>query len=304
MAQPKPPAFQPVHSTNTPSGQPLPPSKNTRANEEIAYQNNPFVVALDGISAVFAYAKSIGIILVVLSVLSVVGNAASSAVDVLHDSKDKPAAVSATDTSPLDDQQVVTLMVTVGVVLLAVSIVVFLIGSFLKGIGDASSAAASNQTTLSLKQAIAMVARRFPGYLLLQLLIMIKLILWSLLFFVPAIIMSVRYSLAGTAYFAREMKANEALKHSVLITKDAWFTTVASFGLFNLVTLGILSGLVQTSVQGILFRQFDAYQAAGKSKPGPHGLSIAFFILCILLMLLGLFLLFALLVFSFAQLAG
>lgn len=288
MAQPLPPSFQPAHPTNKhTSGQPLPPSQHGVDHKETDYQNNPFIVALDGISGVFKYAKSIAIILIVLSILGFLGNAASSVADVLtQESQEQTAAsISTPEASPLNETQVISLIAAIGAILIIATIIVFIISSFIKGIGDAAAAATANQKEITFGQAVSTTLRRFPGYLLLQLLIAVKLFLWSLLLIVPAIVMSVRYSLAGTAYFARDMKATEALKYSTAITKDGWFTTFASMGLFNVVTLGLLSGLSQIGTQSILFRQFDIYHTKNQQKPGPHGLSIAFFVICVLLVL-------------------
>lgn len=276
MSQPTPPSFQPAHPTNTPSGQPLPPTL-TAASSDNSYQNNPFTLALEGIGSLFTYVKPIAIALLVVGLLTFAGNAASTAADIY--TANNPEATPSAETSGGDFDM--SLLIVTGLIVFAVSVVVFIIVAIFKGAGEVAAAAAANQEKLSFGQTFSRLFARLPGYLLLQLLIIIKVLGWTLLFIIPGIVMSIRYSLAGTAYFARNMSAGQALRHSVSITKGGWITTFGSLGLFNLVTLGALPLLVQTGVQSALFRQFDAYAQKGLQKPGPHGLSIAYLILCL-----------------------
>lgn len=294
MTQPTPPPFHAGQDVAlAASGQPLPPSADTQATE---YQNNPFTIALDGISGVFTYVKVVGIILVVLSVLGVLGNAASSVYDLATNSQEsKPAHTSTTDTpdnSPAaSNEQLLGIFLIAGVFGLAAVIIVGLIATVFTGIRDVSAAAVANKEKISFGEVLSRLFQRFGGYLWLQILMNVKIFLWLLLFIIPGIIMAVRYSLAGTAFFARNMKANQALQHSTSITKNGWMTTFAAQGFFNLITLGLISGLVDLGSRAVLFRQFDAYATAGKQKPGAHLLSILFFagyVLIVLLILAGL----------------
>lgn len=182
-------------------------------------------------------------------------------------------------------EQIVAIIAVFGGIFLVFTLVSFVVSAIFNGLRDVAAAAIAKQQSVSFGEAFTILFSRFGGYLWLQALITIKVLLWSLLFVIPGIIMAVRYSLAGTAFFARDMKANEALAHSTSITKGAWLTTVASYGLLNLITLGVISVLVETGARGTLFRQFDAYQTAGIRKPSPHGLTIGYFVLLVLFLL-------------------
>lgn len=308
MDQPTPPPFKPspaatTDTAATPTGQPLPPSSSAPST---AYQNNPFFVAVDGISAFFKYAKTIAIIFTVLSVLGVLSNIASSIPDALNNMNPESSQANESMASPFTGpnfahDQIVGIAIVVGSIIFVMGIVILLVAAIINGMRDVSAAAIAKQTELSFGNAVKTLARRFPGYLWLQVMIAVKVFLWSLLLVVPGVIMSIRYSLAGTAYFARDMKAGEALKHSTTITKGAWFTTFSSIGLFNLITLGFIQLLIEPSARGILFRQYDAYDQAHTKKPGAHWLSIAYFVLTILLAIVFLFLLAALFTFSAAN---
>lgn len=280
-------AVNPKSGLVTPTGQPLPPKGDSE------HKNNPFTIAIDGIGALFTYAKSIAIVIVVLSVLGWLGNAASSAADVLYNND---YSTSQEDTMPFEfpaadtdynPETIGTVLAVLGVVFLVVLFFILIASFVIYGVTDVAAAAASQHKKVTFGQACSQLFKRFPGYIGLRLLVFVKVFLWSLLFIVPGIIMSVRYSLAGTAYFAKGMKASEAINYSTKITKDNWMTTFASFGWFNLVTLGAVQMLVQTGAQALLFRQFDEIeQSSGRQKLATHALSIVFTVLYFVLIAL------------------
>lgn len=303
MAQPTPPEFKPTthkktapHAHKSKTGQPLPPIENQTI---VAYENNPFTIAASGIDGLFKYAKVLAIIMLVLSLFGIFGNAIPAAFD--HGSyqpEPTPTPAEPVASPSLSPEQVIALVAVVGGIAFVAIAIGFLVSAIFTGLRDVSAAAVTNQKPVSFGEACTVLFSRFGGYLWLQVLIVVKVFLWSLLLVVPGVIMAVRYSLAGTAFFAQNMKASDALAHSTRITKGGWFTTVASYGLFNLITLGLISVLIDTGVRGILLRQFTAYDAAGVRKPSPHGLTIAYFAFLIFVVLAGLGMLVALAAFA------
>ena len=285
MAQPIPPQTVGGDTNTSGGGQPLPP---TEAGET-AYENNPFKVAIRGIEGLFHYAKTIAIIMLVLSIIGVLSNAVSNANDTLNpQSETSPlwGGEGAGTSSDPDMAGFLTLLLAAGSIILIFTIVVWIVAIIINGIRDVSAAAVANRKKITLGEAFSALFKRLGGYVWLQILIMVKVLLWSLLFIVPGVIMAIRYSLAGTAFFARDMKAGQALKHSIEITKGGWITTFASYGFFNIVTLGFISALIDTGSRSILFRQFDAYHRSNTPKPSAHALSIVFLALLILLIVL------------------
>ena len=289
-----PPPFKAAEpdTKTTSTGQPLPP--NTADASE--YKNNPFTIAIDGINSLFKYAQPIAILLVVLSVIGVLANAASSAADVIYgdtstSSYESDSIESMSSSSDYSAESITAVLAILGTAFLVVFVIILIASVILYGISDVAAAAAANRRKVTFGEVFSQLFKRLPGYIGLRLLVAVKIFLWSLLFVIPGIIMSVRYSLAGTAYFARNMKATEAIGYSTKITKGGWMTTFASFGWFNLVTLGFIQGLIQAGAQAILFRQFDQLEQAGQQKPGAHGLSIAFTVLLAILsvLLIGVF---------------
>lgn len=287
MNQPTPPPFQSATSHAAPttsSGQPLPPT-----SIDVEYIRNPFSIAIEGIRSLFRFAKPVAIIFLILTVASAVTNFATSAADLAQKYYTTEESASLYDENALpkfdgisSDQLAATFVVLGGIFL--IFFVTFIIATIIiNGLRDVATAAAVNNQKISLGQAFSRLFKRLPGYIGLSLLVGVKIFLWSLLFIIPGIVMAVRYSLAGTAYFARDMKATDAIRYSTKITKDGWMTTFASYGWLNIVTLGFIQLLVQPGAQIQLFRQFDHLEQNGGNKPGAHGLSIAYVVLFFLL---------------------
>lgn len=292
--QTQPPFAAPSKTTpqtvnkHTETGQPIPPSDSTTQ-----YPNNPFRIAIEGVQSIFTYAKPVAILLLVLSVLFGLtsftsntyntinpGGAASS--DTQTNSDYKATPISMGDIS-ITSEDIAAIILIGGFIIFVVTVLLLVISAIFTGVGDVAAAAAVNRKTVTLKEALTTLLGRFPSYLWLIVLVAVKTFLWSLLFIIPGIIMSVRYSLAGTAFFSRNMKPNEAIKYSTQITKGGWITLFASQTLPNIVTLGFVQLLVQPGVYAELFRQYDHCHTHNEVKPKVHIVSIIYLIALILI---------------------
>lgn len=266
------------------------------------YENNPFFIGLNGIKLLFAKAQSVAIFAIVLCVLGFVGNTVANIVDLTtnystNDSKyshdlrtidGTPAPVEATpDTNPfasVDPSIIVIIVVAVVLVLL----VVLLFSLWLYGTLEYTGAQLALDKEVHLKDALLVSAKRLGSYLWLNVLVFIKIFLWSLLLIVPGFIMAIRYSLSGTVFFAENKKSSAAIKRSLELTKGAWFTTFAAYGLWNLITFSQVTALLQPGTSAVLYRQLRDVTDANKSKPDAHWLSwltffvpIAFFVIIV-----------------------
>lgn len=244
------------------------------------YQNNPFFVAIDGIKLLFKHALSVAIFLIVLAVLASSSQSVSTVVDIQNgvltntpeeqQAQDKAAAEAFMSTvSHLTSQE----WAAIAMAAIAVLLIVMIVGVIIGGINDYTAAQLAKNKQTTLGEALKAVIARFPSYLWLHILIGIKVLLWSLLFIIPGIIMSVRYSLAGTAFFHDNKRGNNAIKYSLALTKGAWLTTFASLSFFNLITFGLLQPILQPGIQAVLYRQYTAYDTTKMEKPAAHGLS-------------------------------
>jgi hypothetical protein len=222
------------------------------------YENNPFTVAIQGLNLLFDKAKSVAILLLVLSILGFFGNFTRGSGD--HTSSRPDFTI---------PNWTVGEWAMIGGAVLIVALAAIFIGSMLSGISAYTSARIARGHTVTLNEAFHAVLDRFFSYIWLQIIIVVKTLLWSLLLIVPGIIMSVRYSLANVAFFDKELNGNAAVQESLRLTKGSWLTTFASQVLFNIVTLGVISSLVTGGAKAVLYRQFSRSDA----KPPAHVLS-------------------------------
>ncbi len=249
------------------------------------YNNNPFTIAVNGLTLVFNSARGIFFLFLGLSVAQFYSSPGSSEDEVKEQVNSIGHVVSGWSAS---DWALAT--GTIAIIVLAVAMITALFG----GVTSYTSAQMAKGKNVSIGEAFHVAFERLWSYLWLQILITIKLLLWTLLFIVPGIIMSVRYSLAGVAFFDEDkhLRGNAAIKESIRLTKNAWITTYGAFTLFNLTTLYVIGNLVNIGVAATLYRQ---YQAVGDKKPKPHPLSwIALALPFILFVVLFTFFFFAL----------
>ena len=243
---------------------------STPTKKHPVYQNNPFTIATDGLSLLFKLAQPIAILAIVLSVLNMFGGFSGNFdADYSQKNSSDPIAEINHQFSSIPMEAWIIIGLIGGVLLLGFII----IGTFVSGMIDYTAAQLANNKKVTFSEAFTAVAKRFFGYLWLQIWVGIKIFLWSLLLIVPGIIMAVRYSLAGPAFFRHNLSADAAIEHSSTITKGAWLTTFASFGLFNIITFGLIEYLLKPGTSGLLLRQYDAYNDVKMQKPAAHGLS-------------------------------
>lgn len=243
--------------------------KNTATKSiPASYINNPFYIASEGLGVWFAKARNVALFLLIVSGLLMVHG-----------------GLSGNPSMPLPSEQVSAPAVTPGVVVpfepalnvvfiilpLLILLAATLIFTAISGISAYAAAEASHGRSVGLKQAWRATRERFGNFFWLQVLTVVKVLLWSLLLIVPGIIMAVRYSLANIAFFDKKLSPRDALRESVMLTDRSWTTTFAAQVFFNLITLGIIEPLVTMSAKTVLYRQLTAYR--GTDKPAPDTLS-------------------------------
>ena len=221
------------------------------------YENNPFFIATSGITLLFNFARGVAYMLFVLSIIGLFGNIFN------------PNGSS--DTNPFqnwDMSQWLLLVVAASIIGLAL----VMVGALFGGVNAYTSARLSQGEEVSIREAFRESFDKLWSFIWLEIIIFVKVLLWSLLLIVPGIIMAVRYSLASVAFFDdnKNLRGNDAIKESLRLTRGAWITTYATKALFNIITLGVISSIVSTGSNAILYRQ---YQHVGNKKPAAHWLS-------------------------------
>lgn len=254
-------------------------------SKEIQHTSNPLKLAVDGTKSLFQKAPMVAIVLVIFSALSArIGS---------NDSATPPAGGPPVAGSPELDATMIVFFVIFGLIVL---FGVLILGSILTGISSYTAAEIAKGREVSFKQAARATFDRLWSFVGLQLLIIVKVLLWALLFIVPGIIMAVRYSLANLSFFddEKKLKGNAAIKDSIVLTKDAWVTTFGTQAFFNIITLGLITPLIDTGSKLALYQQFTALEKTGAPKPKAHTLSYVAIAISVVLAIIALGLLVAL----------
>ncbi len=270
-------------------------------NQEIPYENNPFYIGLNGLKLLFANAQSVAIYAVVLSIAFFVLNSISNIIEAVNSTTMSESEIKSRESADfvaVQDffAQEPGRIAVAGVIAASAFFLIIVVMMWLYGALEYTGARLAKGEKVELKTALKETGKELASYIWLYIIVFVKVLLWSLLFIIPGIIMAVRYSLAGTAFFAEGKRGNAAVKRSLELTKGAWFTTYAGSGLWNLITFGAITWLIQPGVNAILFSQLSQTTDARQTKPPAHWLSwLTFFIplAFVVLIIVPLFLLMA-----------
>lgn len=235
-----------------------------KSKQPVEYQNNPFYIALDGLKLLFKNAQSVAILLVVLCAVGLVGNMVPDASYSTDDSRMFQGGMPSIEPG---------MIAIVAIIIATIAFAIIVFYTIVYAIMGHTAAKLADDKTTTLDVALKDGFSNFWGFLWLIILMYIKLVLWTLLFVIPGIYMSIRYSMATVAYFAEGKRGNDAIKRSLELTGGAWLTTFASQSLFNLMTLGVLQPLLTPGTDGVLYRQLKHYTDTKQKKPNAHWLS-------------------------------
>ncbi|HEX8390487.1 MAG TPA: hypothetical protein VF597_03645 [Candidatus Saccharimonadales bacterium] len=269
------------------------------------YENNPFMLAVHGIDLFFKRALPVAIAVLVLAALNLASSGISSIPTGFSGNDNQPtpstetaapasgapqSVLAASDTNALNSfmefirNVPAWVWATIAIVGLLVLILGFFISVIYRGVLDVTAARLAKGQTTDLSEAFGGLFRQFWAYAWLRVIVGVKVFLWSLLLIIPGFIMSVRYSLAGTAFFSDGLRGNAAIARSSALTKGAWLTTYASQNILNLISGYAVAGLIQPGANALLFRQLTDVEG---DKPKAHLLSWLTLIVPIVLVLIG-----------------
>lgn len=241
------------------------------ASSRTDYINNPFTIAVRGLNLLFLNAQNVAIFLIILAVLNYLPNA-----------RQTPASTQGTMPSLEAVIAALPVIITVAAIVL---VVLLIVAAIINGICGYTIARISHGQTVTFSDAIKGTFARFGDVVWLQFLMAIKLLGWTLLGIVPGFIMTIRYTFAMPVLFDKDLTGNAAIKQSIALSRRSWITTFGGLTVFNIITFGIISPLIQTASSAILYRQFNA--VPNDERPAPHGLSIAVLVITIMAVTLG-----------------
>lgn len=239
----------------------------TKKSKKLSYENNPFFVATNGITLLFNLAQGVAVMLIIFSAVSFI-----TRVVVPDGSSDSSSTNSVGSIGEAFQGWNISEWLLLAFVVGIIGLAAVMIGALFTGVNAYTSARLARGEQVAIREAFRESFDKLWSFIWLQIIVFVKIVLWSLLFIIPGIIMAIRYSLANVAFFddTKNLRGNDAVKESLRLTKGAWMTTYASYSLLNMLTLGIIGNLVNTGVSAVLYRQ---YQEAGDKKPAAHFLS-------------------------------
>lgn len=247
-----------------------------KSTTKVAYENNPFFVAVNGLEILFKKAQAIGIALIVILGLSTLASLPSAFVPPAEPETPQTSEQIAKENESFE-RGIASISpavwIVIGFVALGILLLLIVFGIVVQGVIDFTAAQLANGREVGLSDAFRGLFSNFWGYVWVMIIAGVKTFLWTLLLVVPGFIMYYRYSLAGVVFFDKKLKGNASVKESARLTKNGWFTTFASQSLFNLITLGMIELLLVPGTNAVLYRQFRTLDAAGQPKPAAHVLS-------------------------------
>lgn len=238
--------------------------KSASKQSAVKYENNPFFIAGNGITRLFDLARGVAVLLLVLSIVSFLFSGT-------RDDNGSPQTFEQfTNTFAAWNMNEWVLAIGAGII---IGLAVLMVSALFSGIASYTAYRLSKGENATVSEAFHAAFDNLWGYIWLQIVIFVKILLWSMLLVLPGIYFAFRYTLAGVAFFdeSKNLRGNAAIKESLRLTKGAWLTTFASNTLFNILTFGILSSIITTGVNTVLYSQFDALGV--KPKPAAHWLS-------------------------------
>jgi hypothetical protein len=262
----------------------------------VFYENNPFMIGIEGLKLLFGNAKNVGIYSIALTagmfVLAIIFYVVMVIIELATGSNmDTTNQVDVSFNPDATGLLVVTAAWVVGTLLyLAVSLLLF-------GPLEYTAAMLAKGKQVGLGEAFKATLNNFGAYYWLYILFIVKIFLWSLLLIIPGIIMFNRYVLSGTVFFAEGKRGNAAIKRSSELVKGAWLTTYGGAWVWNMISQGLATIVFWPATMAVLYRQLARVTDASKAKPAAHILS--WLILLIPIAIAVLYLVFMILLFTF-----
>lgn len=226
---------------------------------------NPFTAVTSGFSRFFSFATGPAMLLTVITGLSILYSLVNYILDAINP---RPApAISAQSDFSLN--QIIFALLVVFVIALLMT----LIGTMLKGIQSYGMVAAARGEKVTLSDAFNATLNNFGTFFILYIWMNVRIFAWTLLFIVPGIVAYYRFSFAPLLFFDKELRHEHALKESSRLTRGGLMTIFGSQTLFNMVTLGQLSLLVESAGVSQLYKIYTELDQKGEAKPAVHALS-------------------------------
>ena len=257
------------------------------------YNSNPFSLGFDALGRFFNTNVAWAVVLIVLGFFGAITQLAGN---LPHSSTSTTPAPPATaygapsSQTAYDATTIIALVIVISVFVLVAVVVGVIINIFLKGMFSYVALESEKGNKVNFEAAFKATAHRFPRLFGSELLAMLKIIGWTMLFIIPGVVAAYRYALLSYVIMD-EPEDKKGVKNSHARVK----TLVAhrKMEVFGLATVGAIvpfvGSLITLSGNAALYRQMQIYTDHKLEKPGVHWLNYIGFILFAALLLFVLF---------------
>lgn len=262
-------------------------TKAPKEQEAPTYISNPFKLAFRATAQLFEKNAGWAIVIAVLTMFGSFGSPPASN----GNGGNGPIEGGLSTTDPTNTFALVIFIVCGVLLLVALAVI---IGTFVQGLFSYAVLQSQKGVSVGFKEAYRAVKNRFARLLSAQLLVILKVLGWSLLFIIPGIITAIRYSLLSYVIMD-ESEEERSVKGAhdrtkILVKGRLW----ELFGVSTTSIVPIIGGVFETAGNGALYRQLQVYTDQNLEKPKIHWLNYLMLVL-LLVFLVGLLLLAALL---------
>lgn len=231
------------------------------------YETNPFTLAVDGIKKLYDNARGMFWISLLIGIIGAFNSNFDSTAE-QNQQQNVGAAAAAISTSEIAFLLAIITTIIAGVIALTV---------VLWGMVGYTASRLAKDLGTSIPEAFDEALANFWRLFMVGIILIVRLVGWTLLFIIPGIIMAIRYSLSAVIAFSEpELKPSQVVSKSASLTKGAWFDTFAAFYLVPLLSLGILKNTNDIAVQAKQYEQLSRLKQGDEKKPPTHMISYVF----------------------------
>jgi len=270
-----------------------PPKPPQHKTEKKSYDSNPFTLSFDALGRFFTHNVNWAIALIVLGVLGMFSRAGGNLISGYHGTPTTPGYGQELggSTSP-EVVTIVAIVIVVFVIALTLIVAMTVIATFLQGMFSYVALRSEAGESVSFSEAFNETTSRFWRLLGAQLLAILKIIGWGLLFIVPGIVAALKYSILPYSIMsAPKDEKGVSLAHAKVkaITKGRLMEVfgVAAIGFI----IPLVGSILTLTGNAAIYNQLNYYYENKLEKPKVHWLNYAGFFLLVLLLIPALILL-------------
>lgn len=254
----------------------------SKTAESLQYDSNPLTLSFEALGRFFKFNIGWAIVIISFAFFGFVGQIGQSFMNMntgeetssyQEERKELFADFEAPDQT-LDTVAIIAIVVGVLLVISVFVVIGSAIGVYVQGMFAYVALASENSKSVGFSEAFQEVSKRFWRLFGSQLLASLKIFAWSLLFIIPGIIASLRYSMLSYVILSSD-PSTKGVRLAHKQTKE--LVKKRLFEVFGVTFVGglipVIGSLVTLSGKAALHNQLRSFNEAGKAKPPIHWLN-------------------------------